>query len=204
MKGLLIKDFYTLTKQLKMFLVIIVLFSFMQGASTYSFAIIYSAMLPITALAYDERSKWDRLAGMMPYPSKSLVLGKYLLGYICIIAAAILSLIVKVIFSFSSKAPLSTETIAEMIMIVCFATLFEAINLPFMYKLGVEKGRLIFLALIAIIVIGGVALQESIIQWADFLQIDFLAFFVVFLIITVILNIISIALSIRIYKNKEN
>ena len=42
------------------------------GSSTASFAFVYSAMLPITAMAYDERSKWDKLAAMMPYSKRSI------------------------------------------------------------------------------------------------------------------------------------
>lgn len=204
MKGLLIKDFYTLTKQLKMFLLLIVFFSFLPGSSTSSFALVYSAMLPITAMAYDERSKWDKLAAMMPYSARNLVLGKYLLGYICVAAAAVLSFIVKIVFSLYSKEPITVEILIELLPIVCMASLFEAINLPFMFKMGVEKGRLIFFAFIAIIVIGGVAFEDKFAQWINLLQFDFLSLITVVLLLAVIINIVSIALSIRIYKHKES
>ncbi len=204
MKGLLIKDFYTLTKQLKIFLVIIVLFTFMQGSSAYSFAILYSAMLPITALAYDERSKWDKLAAMMPYSTSTLVLGKYLLGYICVAAAAILSIIIKVVLSLYTKKPFPIEIFVEMLPVVCFASMLQAFNLPFMFKMGVEKGRLIFLAFIAIIVFGGTAFKDEAAQWLVSQQADFMSLAVVVLLLTMIINVISIALSIRIYKHKEN
>ena len=201
MKGLLIKDFYTLTKQLKIFLLIIILFAFMRGASTQAFAIVYSAMLPLTALAYDERSKWDKLAAMMPYSTSSLVLGKYVLGYICIVAATILSFIVNIMFSLYSKEPVNPDFLMEMLPIVCIATLLQAINLPFMFKMGVEKGRLIFFALIALIIIGGTAFKDKIEQLVNLPQINFGSFLLLF---SVIINVISIALSIKIYKQKEN
>jgi hypothetical protein len=72
--------------------------------------------------------------------------------------------------------------------------------------MGVEKGRLIFFALIAIIIIGGVTFKELAAEWVNLYlpQADYIPFIVVFLIITILINLISIALSIRIYKHKEN
>lgn len=202
MKGLLIKDFYTLTKQLKMFLLIILLFSLMQGSSTASFAFVYSAMLPITAMAYDERSKWDKLAAMMPYSKRSIVIEKYLLGYICLAAVAVLSYIVKIASSLYLKEPVTAKIFIESLPVLCMAVLFLAVNLPCMFKLGVEKGRLIFIAFIAIIVVGGLALGDKITQWMVSLQIDFAPFIIVLILLTVAINVISMALSIRFYTKK--
>ena len=56
MKGLLLKDFYVLLKQLKLYLVIIVILSVIPSLNMTSFGIIYAAILPITVIAFDERS----------------------------------------------------------------------------------------------------------------------------------------------------
>ena len=80
-KALLLKDWLVLSRQMKVFLVLIAVFSAVPVLSVSSFAIVYSAMLPYTAMAFDERDKWDRLAAMMPYRESDLVLSKYLLGY---------------------------------------------------------------------------------------------------------------------------
>lgn len=74
MKGLLIKDFSVLTRQMRIFLVMIVVFAMLPSTSinlSY-FAVIYAAMMPYTSLAYDERSKWDQLAGTCPIPKRKL------------------------------------------------------------------------------------------------------------------------------------
>ena len=44
-------------------------------------------MLPYTAMAYDERSKWNQLAAMMPYSDRDIVLSKYVFGWLFILAA---------------------------------------------------------------------------------------------------------------------
>lgn len=204
MKGLLIKDFYTLTKQLKLFLLVIVFLSLMQGYSSASFAFVYSAMLPITSLAYDERSKWDKLAVMLPYSKRSIVIEKYLLGYICLAAVAILSFSVKTAISILSGKPITAESFTELLPVICAAVLFLAINLPFMFKLGVEKGRIVFIASIVLIVAGGIAFTDIINQWVDLLQVDFVLFTPAIILLAIVVNALSIALSISIYRKKDN
>ena len=93
MKGLLLKDLYVLTAQMRFFLVLILLFAVIPSYSMSGFAIIYAAMLPYTSIAYDERSKWDQLAGMMPYSIRQVVLSKFMLGYVCVAIATAVSLL---------------------------------------------------------------------------------------------------------------
>lgn len=57
MKALIKKDFFTVLKSMKVFLLLFLLFAIIPDSSASSFAIVYAAMLPLTALAYDERSK---------------------------------------------------------------------------------------------------------------------------------------------------
>jgi ABC-2 type transport system permease protein len=80
MRGLLLKDFLVVTKQLKLFLIIIPVMAMVGGGSMASMAILMGSVLPMTAIAYDERSKWNEIAVMMPYSKKEIVLSKYLLG----------------------------------------------------------------------------------------------------------------------------
>lgn len=99
MSALLMKDFYLLWKQLKAFLVIILVFSAIPGGYNTVFAVAYAAMLPYSCIAYDERSKWDQLAAMMPYSTRQLVLSRYALGWIAAVAACGISLVLQEIFS---------------------------------------------------------------------------------------------------------
>ena len=95
MKALLLKDFYVLWKQMKAFLVLILLFSALPGSYNAIFAVTYAAMLPYSCVAYDERSKWDQLAAMMPYSNRDLVLSRYILGWIAGAGACLLSLLLQ-------------------------------------------------------------------------------------------------------------
>ena len=84
MKGLLLKDYYTLLKQVRFYLIFLLIFTIIPNMNLSSIAIVYAAMLPITVIAFDERSKWDQLAAMMPYTERELVFSKYVLGYIAV------------------------------------------------------------------------------------------------------------------------
>ena len=82
MKALILKDTYVIWRQMKYFLVMLLLFCALPNGFNNAFAVVYAAMLPYTALAYDERSKWDQLAAMMPYSTRDIVLGKYVFGWL--------------------------------------------------------------------------------------------------------------------------
>jgi len=104
-KGLLLKDLYVLMRQMKIFLVMIVIFALVPGGSMTVFAVVYAGMMPYTALAYDERCKWDVLAGMMPYTKRQIVLSKYVLGYLFVLGTAVFSLLAHITSSAYVKSP---------------------------------------------------------------------------------------------------
>lgn len=203
MKALLIKDFYTLRKQLKIFLILIIVFSSMPGYSISGFAVVYSAMLPITALAYDERSKWDNLAAMMPYSTSDIVISKYILGYISIACAAIISAIVQTIINNIKNIPFTTESAIVLLVMICIATIFLSVNLPAMFKMGVEKGRTVFFIFIAIIVFCVIAFGDDFITISKHAENNLQTIAVTFVLITIIINIISILISTKVYHNKK-
>lgn len=147
MKGLLLKDTYVLMRQMKFFFFLIVLFAVMPNM--FSFGILYAAMLPYTALAYDERSKWDQLAAAMPYSRRDLVLSKYLLGWISSGSATLIvlaSMLTKQVVHGSAAVSLPLLLLA-----FCCALLLPDVTLPFMFRFGVERGRIFTLAFIVLI-----------------------------------------------------
>ena len=97
MSGLILKDLYTLVKQLKIMLLMLLLFACVPNLSMASFAVLYAAMLPVTAMAYDERSKWNELAVMMPYSPTAIVASKYLFGLISVGMASIIAFVAQLV-----------------------------------------------------------------------------------------------------------
>lgn len=146
MKALVMKDLFVLLKKTKFFFLFVLVFSALPNLSVNVFAVVYAGMLPYTALAYDERSKWDQLAAMMPYADREIVTSKFLLGYLFIGGTSALTILLQTVLR-----PLthSTVTGGETLLAFCAAAILMALTLPFMFHFGVERGRMAFILVIA-------------------------------------------------------
>lgn len=191
MKSLLIKDFFVIIKQLKVFLLIIPVIAITGGVSLSAMAILFGARLHMTAIAYDERSKWNELALMMPYTKKDLVFSKYLLGYICVAGSAILVILGQVLLQLMGAENHSLH-INTVLFGVFSALIFLAINTPVLLKFGSEKGRFLFLIVVALIGAFGKVLDNSLVlSWQNISLVVFMAG-------ALLLNVISVHISLNI------
>ena len=137
MKGLLLKDLYVLTRQMRLFMAAILLLC-VVNEQLATFAIMYAAMLPYTALAYDEHCRWHQLAAMMPCRPRDIVLSKYLIGWLLMGSFAAFSLVMNAILGrLGSDLHISAIISALSLACICLAIL-----LPVMFRFGVEKGRM--------------------------------------------------------------
>lgn len=202
MKALIIKDTYVIWRQMKYFLVMILLFSALPSGFNNAFAVIYAAMLPYTALAYDERSKWDQLAAMMPYSTRDMVLGKYVFGWLCIGAAAVLSGLLQMALSLVVDRVFLPGV---MVLSVLGAVCILAISLPLMFRMGVEKGRLAMFLVIFLVcgAAGAIAhIAESVGSGTVFaFQGPVLG---VTLLAALVLTAVSVPLSMRFYTKRQS
>ena len=141
MKGLIIKDLTVLKSSLKTVFIIVAVFAFMgiKSGSAYmtTFASVYAAILPMTCMAYDERSRFNRYAVAMPVSPRDIALSKYITGLILAAAATAIALVIALF----TKAPIG-ETAAGCMLIPVF---YHTFMLPVMFKFGVEKSRLVVL-----------------------------------------------------------
>lgn len=158
MKGLLIKDWKTLLKQTKVMLTMMALFACVPSTYMSAFALFYAAMMPITALAYDERAKWDELAAMMPYTVKSIVGSKYALGLTLMAPVLALSVLFRLIVH---STPIVSEDTMALLITACLSLILMAIDLPFMFRFGVEKGRLIYILLTCVFIVAGATYADK-------------------------------------------
>ena len=148
MKALLLKDCCVLWKQLRFFLLFILVFSALPGGFNGVFAVTYAALLPYSCVAYDERSKWAQLAAMMPYSPRDLVLSRYVLGWIAAAGACALSLVLQGVLSTLLDTGFYPITLV-LAFFACLATL--AITMPLIFRFGVERGRLIMFLIIFLV-----------------------------------------------------
>lgn len=198
MKSLLLKDFYVITKQLKIFLIIIPVIALTTGEAMSTFSILLGAVLPMTAIAYDERSKWNELAAMMPYSKFDLIFSKYLLGYLCMFGAALLVFIGQIIGK-NNGIVVIDDDINVLLFAVMGGLIFIAINTPILFKFGSEKGRFVFIITMALVGASGPILQKVdsriILKIFNLSPVILLAF-------VVTLNVMSLMISMNIKKDK--
>jgi hypothetical protein len=204
MCGLLLKDFYVLVRHLYIMLIFIVILTLLLGSTMGAFAIFYTSTMPITALAYDEQSKWGNFAVMMPYFAKDIVLSKYFLGYILSGAATILSVLSALAWRMLS---VSTAGIDEIMfgLLVSFgaANVFMSFILPFFFAFGVEKARRLYVIFCALI-FAGCAFLAKYGSLPD-LSLDYHGILPIALalIVLIAINLLSMAFSVKIYQLKN-
>ena len=155
MKALLYKDAMVLWKQMKIMLLLILVFAVLPSGFQNVFAVLYAALLPYTALAYDERSRWDRMAAAMPYSPRDIVTEKYVFGWIAALGALLLTLLLRLVSQYLLR--MGEGASVEMLLMAFLGSLIAmALTLPLLFRFGVEKGRLAMMLLIGLIC-GGAA-----------------------------------------------
>ena len=201
MKALLLKDIISLSRYMRYVLVLLLILCLLPGFNGSSFAVMFAAMLPLTALAYDERIKWDKLAAMMPYTPRQLVVSKYVLGYSLMALALLLSLVVGSAVGLVTGAPLTLESLASTVVVAAFGLALMAVTIPLCIRFGVEQGRIILMivlgAFIALFVMGMDGVSD-----AEFLALA-RTLTIALPVVTILLQAASIALSIRFYQARH-
>ncbi len=206
MKALLIKDFYVLTKNLKMFLLVIIVLSLINDPAVSSIAVTYGVMLPIAAISYDERSHFAKLSRALPFSSFEITITKYLIGYFCLFFSIGLSYLTNFIFvNRNELSPsdwaLRVSNFNDILLLgICVGGVMLAVLIPVMFRFGAEKGRLYFiLGVFCISLIGNMLINEFN-YTAIYNSMKINSFLIVLFIM--VLNIISIIFAVKINKRK--
>ena len=158
MSALILKDYYVIFRQMRIFLLLVLVFSCIPGAFYSTFAVVYASMLPYTALAYDERSHWDQMAAMMPYSDRDVVLGKYAFGWIGVAIAAAATFVLQTVLA-AVWSGAEGPSVPVILLSVCVAVCILDITLPMMFRFGVEKARLAMLLIIFLVCAGAGAVS---------------------------------------------
>jgi len=201
MKGLILKDLYTIKQQTKIYAFMILLFgafALISNSPAYfwSIACMITVMLPVTALSYDERAKWDKYALSMPVSRKDIIRSKYGLGGITTFAGCILVFIFSVILF----KDLTEAAIAAFIFWLASVFLLSVL-MPVLIKYGVEKGRIIMLGIFFTPVILIMAANALRIPMPDMATIEWLKYFVPVLVLASV--VFSYFLSYKLYQKKD-
>ncbi|GEM02671.1 ABC-2 family transporter protein [Halolactibacillus halophilus] len=209
MKGLLLKDIFTIEKQMRILFIIFAGFGLIPASNMISFTLMYAVTISISSFGFDERAKWDRLMRMMPISGKTIVLSKYVLGYGFMAVVGSFILIAQFIYHAFGVLNLSLALypifVVNMLLMIATVLIAYAVLMPFIFKFGIEKGRLLFgivfaaLFLITTIPFSMMTLSTS---GARLMASPLFVWVVVF--ISFVVNVISIKLSQKFYSQNTN
>lgn len=155
MKGLLLKDLYLALKHFKAYFVLVAIFAVLSVTDTGNmFFMFYPSllcgMMPVNLMAYDERSKWDVYTAVLPFTRAQVVASKYLFGLIgqgIILALVAIANVVRMMYSGGIDWNYLNAMMGTLVMLSAIAT---AVPLPFIFRMGVEKGRMGYYVMIGL------------------------------------------------------
>lgn len=156
MKGLLLKDWYMMKKYCKSYIIIAAAFTALSLASKGNMFFIFypcllCGMIPVNLLGYDEGSRWMQYSGTMPYTKTQLVSAKYLIGLLSQTTMLVVMGVAQGIKTTLVGDFVWNDFIVLMLMMLIMATLTSSISLPFIFKLGIEKGRTAYYIMIGFV-----------------------------------------------------
>ena len=216
MKGLIIKDLCVLKNQMKTLLLVLaffIIFAILNEDASFILFLVpfYMIMILITTFNYDEFNKWDSYCNSLPLSRKEIVKSKYILFNVTSLIVLIVGILASFIIPNFIENTTFESLFASIIGIAFGICLVISLLIPFYYKFGANKGRImLFLCIVILALVIGVIssldifnnreLMNLLNQFND-LSLGVITLFLI--ILTVIIMTISYCISVRVYKNKE-
>ena len=207
MKGLLLKDWYMMKKYCRSYIFIATAFIALALFSNDNMFFIFypcllCGMIPVNLLGYDERSRWMQYSGTLPYTKIQIVSAKYLIGLLAQAALLIVTGVSQGIKMAAAGNFVFGEFVVLMLLMLIVATLTSSISLPFIFKLGVEKGRTAYYVMIGF-VCGASVLASSYFRGQFVAEIKPNLILVILAVVGIGTYILSWYMSIVFYKKRE-
>lgn len=205
MKALLLKDFYVLRKQMWVYAIIVLAWGVVPQAWLNLLAVVYGSIIPYSAMAYDQRSRWDRFTRMLPYSDRTVVLSRYSLGWISLsIGAVAVAICQGVLTCLPLPAKLSANLSPGFVFAaLCVGCLLLDLNIPLILRYGTEKARWVAI-LITFLTFASVGALSGLVNDAKTATAAVLSLALPGLLaLTIIATAVSILLSLKFYRENR-
>ncbi len=212
MMGMILKDLYTLARYSRFLLVYLLLFGviFMgqEGAAFGSMVVVLVATLSISTFSYDDQAGWDKYALSTPVSRKKVVLAKYLLSLLLVALGAVLGLVLTFAAALLRGGAVAMEALVTLGASALLGAVCISVVIPFIYKFGTEKSRLIMMLVYALPALGIAGLahmlsQPQVAAIARWFEASAGALLVAVPLFCIAVICFSYILSVRIYQKKE-
>lgn len=209
MKGLIKKDFLMIRSNIKILVILFVVYGLMafKGEMDLSFLLPFMSVLVMTStFSYDAYNKWDAYAITIPDGRKNSVRAKYLATIMLIILTTIVISILAIITFYAHTRTIDFENILSSLVGALFATvLLQSFMYPTIYKFGLEKARIsIFIIVFGITLLIGII--SKVVNFSSLLQtLNTLNnyWMIILPLIMIIMLYVSYKISEKIYMKKE-
>lgn len=159
MTGLILKDFLILRKTLRSYLFMMIVYAAIAFTGVWTadivgvLMVVMVTLLPMNVFAYDKQCQWDTYGLALPVGRTKTVAARYL----CVLLLCLFSVALTAVLGVALYAAGRVEEPVEF-MVTCsvmglMSVLVNAIMLPFLYKFGPERARMMFFG-----IMGGVVL----------------------------------------------
>lgn len=207
MKGLLLKDFYMMRKYCRAYLLSLVVFiavSFVGDESMFFafYPCMLCGMIPVNLLGYDERSRWVQYSCTLPYTKSQIVSAKYLIGLFAQVSMLLITGIAQGLRMSMNGGFRFDDFIVFMLTLLILSTITSSICLPFIFKLGVEKGRAAYYVMIGFVCAGSV-FASNLFRAGLQTEIEPNGYLAMLCLIGIVIYSLSWYLSIVFYKKRE-
>lgn len=212
MKGLILKDLYSLKGFQKQYLFIILfMFAWMILFKNTTFVSIYIVIMGgtvlLSTLTMDEGARFNRFALTMPVSVEKLILAKYLLLVMIIGVGTGFSLLFNWIIGVLFTDMTDVMDWQSILMTAMVFALAYAVMLPASFRYGVEKGRYVYIFTMLLFggaVIGLLRIGGSIMIDIDTFLAEGIPFITIFMVILCAAALtLSYLICIRLVKKKE-
>ena len=163
MKALLLADFYQGKKYLRSIFLIVVVFAVFvvaTGGSTGSslffpfYAMLLAGLLSMSLLAYDEQSRWNEYALILPCTRRQQVSVKYADSLIGV--AVVWVLFTAIFIALTIRGSYSwSDTVTFSSLMLAVGLIGPSILMPVVFRFGVTKGRMVYYVVIILVAGGG-------------------------------------------------
>ncbi|MBE6895932.1 MAG: ABC-2 transporter permease [Ruminococcaceae bacterium] len=207
MKGLILKDLYMMKKYCKSYLLITFVFVAVSFASSENLFLVFypcllCGMIPVNLLGYDERSKWLQYSETMPYTKGQIVSCKYLIGLGTQVAVLLVTGASQAIKMSINGTFILGDYLVLVMLLLIMSLLASSVTLPFMFKLGVEKGRMAYYIMIGIVCAGSI-ISSNLLSESSASEIKLNAALPIICFVGLALYVLSWFLSVIFYKKRE-
>lgn len=208
MTGLILKDLLVNKKYILLGGLVSIVYIFIEIDFVIPYIMLYCVMYILSTFAYDDQVNWDLYALTLPTTRNDIIYAKYILALLTSFLGILIGYIVSLFYVIIRNQEMSKERLYIIGSSWLISLIFNSIQLPLVIKLGAEKARFAILAIVflPVVLVMGLNKMDMLGDVTLILlnlknHINLLVYLIS--ILTLICYVISIKISVLIYKKKE-